>query len=76
LKANDSRFKGVKDASSYQESGLYKYTVGSSEDYNEIYRLRKSILDKFPEAFIIAFKDGKRMNVQEAIKEFKSNKTK
>ena len=76
LKANDSRFKGVKDASSYQESGLYKYTVGSSEDYNEIYRLRKSILEKFPEAFIIAFKDGKRMNVQEAIKEFKSNKTK
>jgi N-acetylmuramoyl-L-alanine amidase len=76
LKANDSRFKGVKDTGSYQESGLYKYTVGSSEDYNEIYRLRKSILDKFPEAFIIAFKDGKRMNVQEAIKEFKSNKTK
>jgi N-acetylmuramoyl-L-alanine amidase len=66
----------VKDTGSYQESGLYKYTVGSSEDYNEIYRLRKSILDKFPEAFIIAFKDGKRMNVQEAIKEFKSNKTK
>ena len=76
LKANDSRFKGVKDTSSYQESGLYKYTVGSSEDYNEIYRLRKSILDQFPEAFIIAFKDGKRMNVQEAIKEFKSIKTK
>lgn len=76
LKANDSRFKGVKDASSYQESGLYKYTVGSSEDYNEINRLRKDILDKFPEAFIIAFKDGKRVNVQEAIKEFKSNKTK
>ena len=76
LKASDSRFKGVKDASSYQESGLFKYTVGSSEDYNEISQLRKRILDKFPEAFIIAFKDGKRMNVQEAIKEFKNNKTK
>ena len=76
LKASDSRFKGVKGTSSYQESGLFKYTVGSSEDYNEISLLRKSILDKFPEAFIIAFKDGKRVNVQEAIKEFKSNKTK
>ena len=75
LKASDSRFKGVKDASSYQESGLFKYTVGSSEDYNEINRLRKDLLAKFPEAFIIAFKDGKRVNVQEAIKEFKSKKT-
>lgn len=76
LKASDSRFKGVKDAVSYQEGGLFKYTVGSSEDYNEINRLRKSLLDKFPEAFIIAFKDDKRVNVQEAIKEFKSNKAK
>ena len=76
LKASDSRFKGVTGASSYQESGLYKYTVGSSEDYNEINRLRKDLLAKFPEAFIIAFKDDKRVNVQEAIKEFKSKKAK
>jgi N-acetylmuramoyl-L-alanine amidase len=75
LKAGDSRFKGVKDASSYQEGGLFKYTVGASEDYNEINRLRKDLLAKFPEAFIIAFKDGQRVNVQEAIKEFKNRKT-
>jgi N-acetylmuramoyl-L-alanine amidase len=74
LKASDSRFKGVTNTSSYKESGLYKYTVGSSEDYNAINRLRKDLLSKFPEAFIIAFKDGKRVNVQEAIKEFKSRK--
>ena len=75
LKASDARFKGVKDASSYKESGLFKYTVGSSEDYNKIYRLRKDLLAKFPEAFIIAFKGGKRVDVQEAIKEFKRKKT-
>ena len=55
---------------------MYKYTVGSSADYNEIYRLRKSLADKFPEAFIIAFKDGSRMNVNEAIKMFKSKRAK
>lgn len=60
----------------YQENGLYKYTVGSSTDYNEIFRLRKSILDKYPEAFIIAFKDGKKMNVAEAVREFKANRNK
>lgn len=51
-----------------------KYTYGASTDYNEIYRLRKTILDKFPEAFIIAFKNGKKMNVSQAIREFKSKK--
>ena len=51
-----------------------KYTCGSSTDYNEIYRLRKSLLDKFPQAFIIAFKNGEKMDVRQAIREFKSNK--
>ena len=75
LKTSDPRFKGVTGIGSYQESGLFKYTVGSSEDYNEINQLRRKLLDKFPEAFLIAFKDGKRVNVQDAIKEFKSKKT-
>ncbi len=76
ISTSDARMKRLKDVDSYQENGLYKYTVGSSADYNEIYRLRKEILDKFPEAFIIAFKGGTRMNVQEAIREFKNNKNK
>lgn len=74
LKAGDSRFKGLTAIDSYTEGGLVKYTTGASADYNEIYRLRKSILDKFPEAFIIAFKNGSKMNVQEAIREFKQQK--
>ena len=74
LKANDARLKKHKDAVFYQEGGIYKYTIGASEDYNAINRLRKELLADFPEAFIIAFKDGSRMNVVEAIKEFKSKK--
>ena len=76
LKANDAQLKGQKDADYYQEGGLYKYTLGASEDYNEIYQLRKTQLSRFPQAFIIAFKDGNKMNVQEAIKEFKNRKNK
>ena len=57
-----------------QEGGLYKYTLGSSENYNEIYQLRKAQLANFPQAFIIAFKNGQKMNVQEAIQEFKRGK--
>ncbi len=74
LKANDPQLKGVKDAQFYQEGGLYKYTVGASEDYNAIYQLRKTLTAKFPQAFIIAFKKGQKVNVQEAIQEYKRNK--
>lgn len=72
LAEGSSHFKGLDDVDCYEEGGLYKYTYGVSADYNEVYRLRKSILDKFPEAFIIAFKNGAKMNVNQAIREFKS----
>lgn len=68
IKTGDARLQGRKDADFYQEGGLYKYTVGASEDYDEIYRLRKEVAQKFPEAFIVAFKDGQRINVNEARK--------
>ena len=74
LKVNDARFKKHHDAVFYQENGMYKYTIGASEDYNAINRLRKELLADFPEAFVIAFKNGDRMNVVEAVREFKSQK--
>lgn len=76
LRPGSQQFKGVADVKSYQENGLYKYTCGESTNYNEIYRLRKSLLGKFPEAFIIAFKNGERTDVVQAIKEYKQNRTK
>ena len=74
LKSADKRFKGLTEVDHFEEGGMYKYTVGASTDYNEIYRLRKSLLDKFPEAFIIAFRQNKKMNVQEAIREFRKGR--
>ncbi len=76
IKTNDRQFKGLVDVDCYEEGGLFKYTVGASADYNAIARQRREILDKFPEAFIIAFKNGQKMNVNEAISEFKKNKGK
>ena len=73
VKPGDARLKGQK-ADYYREGGMYKYTVGASDNYYEIYRLRKSLASAFPEAFIIAFKDGSRMDVNEAIREFKSRR--
>ena len=76
IKTTDRQFKGLADVDCYEEGGLFKYTVGASADYNAIARQRREILDKFPEAFIIAFKNGQKMNVNEAIIEFKKNKGK
>lgn len=74
LKDGDTHLKGLTGCERYEENGMQKYTYGASENYNEIYRLRKQILDKFPEAFIIAFKDGRKTDVNQAIKEFKRNR--
>ena len=76
LSPSSPQFKGQTGIDCYEEGGLYKFTVGASTDYNEIYQLRKSLLDKFPEAFIIAFKNGQKTDVRQAIAEFKSRKTK
>ena len=76
LRAGDSHFKGKTQIDSYQENGMVKYTIGASTNYNEICRLRKSLLEKFPEAFIIAFKNGEKYDVSQAIREYKQNKNK
>ena len=71
LKKTDKRLKGQKDADCYREGGLWKYTVGASTNYNEIYQLSRQLRKTFPEAFIIAFRDGKRMDTRTAIDEYK-----
>lgn len=74
LSQQSPRLKGESGADYYQEGGLYKYTFGASTNYNEIAQLRRRLLEKFPEAFIIAFKDGVKVDVRQAIQEFKSKK--
>ena len=74
LKKNDSRFKGRKDADYYRESGMVKYTIGSSGNYNEMNNLRRELDSSFPGCFVIAFRNGTKMNINEAIREWKNNR--
>ena len=74
LRPTDEHFKQLDPVEWFEENGLNKYTYGASADYNEIRQLRKQILDKFPEAFIIAFKNGEKVNVNSAIQEFKQKR--
>ena len=74
LRKGDAHFKGETEFDSFQEGNLVKYTLGASTNYNEIYRLRKEKMEKFPEAFIIAFKNGEKYDVNQANREFKQNR--
>ena len=76
LKKNSPLLKGRTDADFYKEGNMYKYTVGASTDYQQIYQLRKSLLNKFPQAFIIAFQDGVKVDVNEARRKTKGKKKK
>ncbi len=74
LKKNDRKLKGYSPVNYYKENGVYKYTYGESTNYNDILRLKRKTSATFKDAFIIAFRNGKKMNVQEAIQEFKRNR--
>ncbi len=74
LKTGDSRLKGLKDVDYYQDGNTWKYTVGSTSNYNEIRQLRQEVAKLFPQAFIVAFKDGERIDTQAAIQELKKKK--
>ena len=69
LKAGAKQFKGLTNVESYKDGKMWKYTVGSTSNYSEIKRLRKEVAKTFPQAFVVAFKNGERMNTQEAIRE-------
>lgn len=75
-KFKKSQLNGQGEVKCYQEGGFYKYTVGESEDYDEMMKVRDALIGNFPEAFVIAFKGGKRIDTREAIREFRANKNK
>ena len=74
LPSNSKQFKGVSPVSYYTEKGIYKYTCGESTDYNKVLRTKRELEKKFKGAFIIAFKNGEKIDVNKAIKEFKNNR--
>lgn len=62
LKAGDSRFKG-ETVDFYREKGMYKYTCGASTNRSEIEALRRRLAKKFKGAFVIAFINDKRVDI-------------
>lgn len=76
LDKNDKRLKGLKNVTYYQEGGLYKYTCGDSTNYDEVVRTKQQLASQYKGSFIVAFKNGKKIDVKEAVNEFNKKKKK
>ena len=61
LKEGAGLFKGVTGAEHYKDGGVYKYTIGCCETQAEAVKLKRDIAEKFPDAFVIKFRNGQRV---------------
>jgi hypothetical protein len=69
LESNSTPFKGLKNVWEYKDGGLYKYTIGNKRDIKSASALQLEIRKKgFSDAFVVAFKNGKRIPVKEALR--------
>lgn len=68
LHVNSSHFKGLKEIEGFKENNIYKYTCGKTSDYKEAVKIKEEIKNKFPDAFIVAFQNDKKIPLGEALK--------
>jgi N-acetylmuramoyl-L-alanine amidase len=68
LPRDSQLFKDLNDVWEYKHDGLYKYTVGNEFDLRSASELQSKIRKRgFGEAFVVAFNNGKRISVREAV---------
>jgi len=61
-------FGGLEDVEEYISGGVYSYLVGSTSVYSEIEEMHNSIRMKFPESTVVAFKNGRLIKIEKALK--------
>ena len=65
-----SNFNGLSTISIASEGNLYKYMYGETTNYQEAKRLLSEAKAKgYSSAFLIAFKNGKKVSIQDALKQ-------
>lgn len=61
LPDGSKEFRGLDNIDYYRENGLYKYTTGPTADKDEALKNLKKVKSKFKDAFLVEFKNGKRI---------------
>jgi N-acetylmuramoyl-L-alanine amidase len=66
LNVSDKRFHSLKEIKKFNENGVWKYTTGDYKALAEAQEMLPEIKKKYPDAFIIAFHNERKISVQEA----------
>lgn len=61
-------FDGLGQIEEYEASGAYSYLLGSTSSYSEIKKLQDETKGVFPESTIVAFKNGRLIKLEKALK--------
>ncbi|UMB60592.1 N-acetylmuramoyl-L-alanine amidase [Lutibacter sp. A80] len=69
LETKSYNFKGLKNVERIKVGSSYKYYYGNTSNYSEIEKFKKTAQSKgFKTAFIVAFKNGEKISVDEVLK--------
>jgi len=71
LKTTPENFKGIDNIEMIQLDGFYKYFYSNFNIYAEAVENQSKIRKTFPDAFIVPFKNGKKITISEALLEIK-----
>lgn len=66
-------FNGVKSVEEHLHGKLYKYMVGRETTVANAIKLQNKIRKKYPDAFVVAFKNGEKISFSQAVKELNNH---
>ena len=65
LSVTDKKFKGL-SVSKHKDGDWWKYTVGDERKYSDAQKVQAHVKEIFPDAFMVAYKNGVKIPVSEA----------
>ncbi|MFC6860894.1 N-acetylmuramoyl-L-alanine amidase family protein [Zunongwangia atlantica] len=69
LDTKSYNFKGLSNVFRKKEGKLYKYYLGETSSYLDIQKIHQKAVSKgYPNSYIVAFKNGEKITVNEALK--------
>jgi len=75
VKTVPENFNGLEGVEYYEAGGLFRYTYGSEKTWKEANLLQQKVKDNgYDDSFVVAFHNGKRIAVGEAVKLLRADK--
>jgi len=65
---DSDRFNGLEPIEEFEVSGAYTYLTGETNSLAEIMEIQEKVLRKFPDAAIVAFRNGRLIKLERALK--------